>query len=67
MAVPEMHEYRTHKIFGVTIKVQLPELINPTLNEIKMILRDPRYSIFLIIRVPYKFKMFLKTSIFKLN
>jgi len=41
-AMREMHEYKTHKILGATIRVQLPELINPTLNEIKMIVRDPR-------------------------
>jgi hypothetical protein len=37
-----MHEYKTYKILGTTIRVQLPELIDPTINEIKMIVRDPR-------------------------
>jgi hypothetical protein len=39
----EIHEYRKYKIFGLKIKVQLPELIDPSLNEIKMIVRKPRY------------------------
>jgi hypothetical protein len=41
----EIHEYRKYKILGKSIKVQLPELIDPTLSEIKMIVRKPRYII----------------------
>jgi hypothetical protein len=40
----EIHEYKKYKIFGITINVQLPELIDPSLNEIKMIVRKPRYN-----------------------
>jgi hypothetical protein len=39
----EIHEYRKYKILGTTIKVQLPELIDPSLKEIKMIVRKSRY------------------------
>jgi hypothetical protein len=39
----EIREHRKYKILGKTIKVQLPELIDPSLNEIKMIVRKPRY------------------------
>jgi hypothetical protein len=39
----EMHEYRKYKILGMTIKIQLPELIDPHLFDIKMILRKQSY------------------------
>jgi hypothetical protein len=39
----EIREYRKYMILGTTIKVQSPELIDPTLNEIKMIVIKPRY------------------------
>ena len=39
----EIREYKKYKILGTTIKIQLPELIDPSLNEIKMIVRKPRY------------------------
>jgi hypothetical protein len=39
----EIREYKKYKIFGKTIKIQLPELVDPSLNEIKMIVRKPRY------------------------
>jgi hypothetical protein len=39
----EIREYRKYKLLGITIKVQLPELIDPSWNEIKMIVRKPRY------------------------
>jgi hypothetical protein len=41
----EIREYKKYKILGKSIKVQLPELIDPTLNEVKMIARKPRYII----------------------
>jgi hypothetical protein len=41
----EIREYKKYKILGKSIKVQLPELIDPTLSEIKMIVRKPRYII----------------------
>jgi hypothetical protein len=41
----EIREYKKYKILGKSIKVQLPELIDPTLNEVKMIVRKPRYII----------------------
>jgi hypothetical protein len=39
----EIHEKTTYKVLGQTITVQSPELIDPRLNEIKMIVRKPRY------------------------
>jgi hypothetical protein len=39
----EIHENVQYKLLGITIKVQLPELIDPSWNEIKMIVRKPRY------------------------
>ncbi len=38
----EIHEYVMYKILGTTIKVQLPELIDPSFNEIKMIARKKK-------------------------
>jgi len=42
----EIREYKKYKMFGVTINVQTPELIDPSLNEIKMIVRKPRYLLY---------------------
>ena len=38
----EIFEAKTYKILGITIKVQQPELIEPTFREIRQILRKPR-------------------------
>jgi hypothetical protein len=47
VTIIEMHEYRKYKIFGITVKIQLPELIDPHLFDIRMIERKPRYCLFL--------------------
>ena len=49
----EMHEYRKYKILGMTIKIQLPELIDPHLFDIKMIIRKPRYTLYYYYYSPF--------------
>ena len=57
----EIFEAKTYKILGITIKVQQPELIEPTYREIRQVLRKPRYfTKNIIIDYNYKTKLIFK-------